>query len=238
MSRRRLSDASNSSYTEHTARYPREDGRGHGGHGGGSGDRGGGGSGERERTSLRAIDPNEEQRLVSIIQSAGESEFLSFVLYILDGDPNSNAALDLLNGNVMLKQQTFLQEVTLLRVRPAWLNGVPIIVDKAAGVAHRGTKCLEFLTKFQQREAMGQMGRRISKGRRNQFDTGQAFSFHQTLSSSPWIVKDTPAEQTSGRVPRVSAKPSTGKITERDGQAYEQKRAAQDASIRGWQRRG
>jgi hypothetical protein len=160
------------------------------------------------------------------------------VLYIKDGDRASYAALDLLNGNVMLKQQTFLQEVGLLRVRPPWLNGVPIIVDKVEGIAHRGTKCLEFLKAYQQRGAVGQMGRRITRGRRNQFDTGQAFSFAQTLSSSPWDVKGTPADVTSGRVPRISAKVETARVTDRDGKAYEQTRALVDASAARWQRRG
>jgi hypothetical protein len=239
MSRRRHSDASDSSYTEHTARYTDRESRGGGGHDRADRTDRTDRAGKRDNgATLKSIDPNEEKHLQDIIKTAGESEFLNFVLYIKDGDKNSYAALDLLNGNVMLKQQTFIQEISLLRVRPTWLNGVPIIVDKAEGVAHRGTKCHDFLRMFQQREAMGQLGRRINKGRRMQFDTAQAFSFQQTLTSSPWDVKGTPADLATGRVPRVSAKDDTGKITERDGQAYEQKRAALEVSIRGWQHKG
>lgn len=174
---------------------------------------------------------------MSIIKTDGDSDYKAFILYVKDGDANSCEALDLLNGNVMLKQQTFIQEVSLLRVRPTWLNGVPIIVDKADSVAHRGRVCLEFLRNFRQREAMGMLGRRLNKGRRTQFETGMAFSNNMTTTSSPWLIKGTPAEHLTGRVPMPTGRDAGGKVTERDVQAFMEKRGMSDDSAKRWQRK-
>lgn len=230
----RYGDDDKDSYTEHEARYPAHgSGGGRGGSGGGGG-RGRGG-GDDDGRGVKYIDPNEAKRLQAIIKTEGESEFKNFILYIKDGDHNSNEALDILNGNVLLKQQTFIQEVSLLRVRPPWLNGVPIIVDKAESVAHRGRVCLEFLQNFHQREAVGMMGRRLGRSRRMQFDTGMAFGNNMLMTSTPFDVRGTPAERSTGRAPTYSAREPSGKVTERDVQAYMQKYQMIEDSAKRWQ---
>jgi hypothetical protein len=237
------------SYTEYEGHRPTRDGRG--GDGGGFGGRGryedddydrpragAGASSHEDSSNIKSIDANEARRLQAIIKTEGESEFKNFILYVKDGDVNSNEALDLLNGNVILKQQTFIQEVGLLRVLPTWLTSVPIIVDKTESLAHRGRVCLEFLRTFQQREAMGTMGKRLGKGRRAQFETGMAFNNNWTITSSPWDIHNTPADRMRGRVPlNSSGHEKTGRVSERDASAWAEQRQSVDDSAKRWQRK-
>lgn len=212
-------------------------GRVAGGRAGGGGG-GSGGGGEDSRT-VKHIDANEAKRLQAMIKTEGESEFKNFILYVKDGDGPSNEALDLLNGNVLLKTQTFIQEWSLLRVRPPWLNGVPIIVDKQEGLAHRGSVALEFLRNFHHREAIGQLGRRLGKTRRLHFDTGMAFGNNFMMTSSPWDVAGTPADRASGRVPTFASRDAGGKVKDgdRDVAAWAAKYNLIGDSAKRWQRK-
>lgn len=201
---------------------------------GGGGASGGGGGG---LAPTRSIDPAEEGRLASAIKVEGDSKYKNFILYIKDdSDRASNEALDLLNGNVLLKQQTFIQAVELLRVVPRWLVMVPAVVDVKGDVAHIGSVALEFLRSFRQREAVGQMGRRMSKGRRMAFDTGMASTNNWTLTTAPFEVAGTPAARTSGRVSAASmTRGADDKVSEADAAAWAAARDAVESSAKRWQ---
>ena len=202
-------------------------------YGGGSGSASGSGSGSGSGASaVESIDPNKALRMQAALKTLGESEFRNFILYVKDGDEASNAALDRLNANLLLKVDTFVQDVDLLRVRPRWLTSVPVMVDKAKGVAHCGT-AVHTIFSTNQCDAIAQVGRRMDKGRRMQFETGQpTLNLWGAHGDNAWDVRNTPADHTTGRAAAMNVRPVTsGKISQRDVDAFKQQSALIDDAV-------
>lgn len=76
------------------------------------------------------------------------SSFKNYVLYILNDNAGSDKLLNLVRAKPGLADKTWVQDVKLLRERPPWLNGVPIIVDKGDKKAYRGSSAFTFVQQF------------------------------------------------------------------------------------------
>ena len=73
------------------------------------------------------------------------SAYKDFVLYMLHDNPGCDKLLNMVRAKPGLADNTWVQDVKLLTERPAWLNGVPIIVHKAEKKAYRGTSAFTFV---------------------------------------------------------------------------------------------
>ena len=99
-------------------------------------------------------------------EGATDPAVKDYILYVLtEGDRNSQRAITLLHANTEIFARTFVQDVRLLTVRPSFLTGVPILLDKVSGLAHCGTDAFRFLERSitEPVHATGMMGRKLKK---------------------------------------------------------------------------
>jgi hypothetical protein len=77
-----------------------------------------------------------------------QSVYKSHILYILPKDPNCVKLLSALES-MPIHEEVFVQDVTQLRQRPTWLDGVPILVNKKNNQAHKGQNIYTYARAFQ-----------------------------------------------------------------------------------------
>jgi hypothetical protein len=76
------------------------------------------------------------------------SSFKDFVVYVINDNPACEKLLNMLRSKQGLASRTWVQDVKVLREKPAWLNGVPIVVEKAQKKAFRGTSAFTFVSEY------------------------------------------------------------------------------------------
>lgn len=72
------------------------------------------------------------------------SVYKSHILYIVPGDANCDYLLRYLE-TTQLYDEVFIQDAKLLQRRPAWLDGVPILVSKKNAQAHKGRNIMQYI---------------------------------------------------------------------------------------------
>ena len=97
-------------------------------------------------TSSSAADVGDARRLDA--DGDDPSSFKDFVVYVLNDNPACDKLLHLLRNKQGLAGRTWVQDVKLLREKPAWLTGVPIVVEKAGKKAFRGTSAFTFVNEY------------------------------------------------------------------------------------------
>jgi hypothetical protein len=114
-----------------------------------------------------------------------------YVLYVLQGSPGCLRLQELIHAKPGLEDQTWVQDASLIVPRPAWLTGVPILVEKASRRAHRGAQAFKFVADFS--------------------DEGQwGFSGFGTAGSSCFAFEDGNSAVNEARGSRVAAADTYG----------------------------
>lgn len=101
------------------------------------------------------------------------SAYKSHVLYILPGDANCEHLLRMIE-TTPLYDEVYIQDVKLLKQRPHWLDGVPILVVKKTSQAHKGRNIMQYVQQWQNDDLIPVD---VGAGNKSQF-TGDYASFH------------------------------------------------------------
>lgn len=77
-----------------------------------------------------------------------QSVYKTHILYVAPKDPNCVKLLSKLES-MPLFDEVFVQDIAQLRQRPAWLDGVPILVCKKTNQAHKGQNIYTYAQAYQ-----------------------------------------------------------------------------------------
>lgn len=81
------------------------------------------------------------------------SVYKTHILYVVSGDPNCDKLLQHLEVHPM-GDEVFVQDALKIARRPAWLDGVPILVVKQTKQAHKGRNIYDYLRSWKSDEFM------------------------------------------------------------------------------------
>jgi hypothetical protein len=87
----------------------------------------------------------------AIFKDDDASVYKNHILYYLPDDSNCSRLVGALDQHP-LGDDVYMQDVRQLRQRPAWLDGVPILVRRKDGQAHKGQNIYNYLRSWQPEE--------------------------------------------------------------------------------------
>ena len=79
------------------------------------------------------------------------SVYKTHVLYYLNADPHCEKLIKLLETHP-LNDDVYHQDINLLKQRPTWLDGVPVLVNKSTSDAHKGRNIYKYLEQWKSEE--------------------------------------------------------------------------------------
>ena len=143
--------------------------------------------------------------------SMGHHDFSNMVLYVDPADKNSSRAMQYAAGIHDVHVQSIHD---LPRPLPAWLTGVPTIVEKNSGRAHRGTACIKLLDGHARGNWSGVAGATGVQGAGfiGGFDGGAPMACGATsVFHAGADAEDTSGDHQAGQAlpPRMASQPST-----------------------------
>jgi hypothetical protein len=139
------------------------------------------------------------------------SVYKTHVLYVLPSDANCTKLLSLLEGHP-INEDVYTQDVSLLKQRPAWLDGVPILVNKGNSQAHKGKNIYAYLKEWKNDEllpANASTGGYASFEHNGEHELGSKTSkSFSSLYDSGMFTMEEDAEDAAGASARAAAKGS------------------------------
>jgi hypothetical protein len=81
------------------------------------------------------------------------SVYKTHILYVIPSDPNCSKLVSALEGHP-LYEHIFTQDVGQLKQRPSWLDGVPMLVNKANSQAHKGKNIYSYVKEWKSDELL------------------------------------------------------------------------------------
>ena len=116
-----------------------------------------------------------------------ESVYKDYILYVVPQSVKSqNLVRFMQEHRGALFQKTWIQNALLLPRRPAWLNGVPILVDKDNKRAYKGSYALQFVQQFKDDEPMFAGAVAGNYFGFNEGESVSAFASSTARADTPW----------------------------------------------------
>uniref|UniRef100_A0A6C0BNE9 Uncharacterized protein n=1 Tax=viral metagenome TaxID=1070528 RepID=A0A6C0BNE9_9ZZZZ len=134
----------------------------------------------RQAQAAQQIEPQPQDPQASV-----KPPKIDFVLYVRpDRCKGTNIIIQLLHSFPVSTDNIWVQDVTLLRKKPMWLNGTPILADKNLKIIYRGNDAIVFLQTYLMQRAQNEQQQHQQQHQQHQAprpsDPGDLFSIPET----------------------------------------------------------